>query len=72
MCNKAEMIFSIYLIYQLAQSWKKKPTEVFEILNSTKILDDYIIKHYDVLHTQGNLTLIEDLSEFVKEKGVQI
>lgn len=72
MCKKAEMQFSIFLIYQLAQSWHKTPIEVFKTLSQTKILDDYIIKHYDVLHTQGEKALVEEISDFVREKGIAV
>ena len=43
MCKKAEMQFSVFLIHQLAQNWKKTPREVYQTLDSTHILDDYII-----------------------------
>lgn len=72
MCNKAEMQFSVFLIHQLAQSWHKTPVEVFNTLSQTKILDDYIIKHYDVLHTQGEKALVEDITDFVREKGIAV
>lgn len=72
MCKKAELQFSIFLMYQLAENWQKTPCEVYKILNQTKILDDYIIKHYDVLHTQSSLSLIEDISDFAREKGIAI
>jgi hypothetical protein len=68
MCKKAEMQFSVFLIHQLAQNWQKTPREVYQTLDSTHILDDYIIKHYDVLHSMGEQSLIEDITEFVKEK----
>ena len=68
MCKKAEMQFSVFLIHQLAQSWHKTPQEVYHILDKTHILDNYIIKHYDVLHTMGEQSLIEDITDFVKEK----
>lgn len=48
------------------------PTKVYEILNSTGILDDYIIACYDVLHTQGKEYLVEDITEYVREKGVMV
>ena len=36
------------------------------------ILDDYIIRCYDVLHTQGKEYLVEDITEFVREKEVDV
>ena len=44
------------------------PAKVYKILNSTGILDNYIIKCYDVLHTQGKEYLVEDITDFVREK----
>lgn len=72
MCNKKELSFSIFMIYSLADKWKMSPAKVYKILNSTGILDDYIIKCYDVLHTQGKEYLVEDITDFVKEKGVNV
>ncbi len=46
--------------------------EVYEILNTTGILDNYIIKCYDVLHTLGKEYLVEDITEFVREKGIDV
>ena len=50
--REKELSFSIFMIYSLADKWKMFPAKVYIILNSTGILDDYIIKCYDVLHTQ--------------------
>lgn len=68
MLSLSELDFSVFLIHKLAEAWNKLPFEVYEVLNRTKILDDYIIECYDCLHTMGSLALIEDISGFVKEK----
>ena len=72
MCKERELTFSIYLLYSLAESWKKTPAAVYKILNATGILDNYIIAGYDMLHTQGKEYLVEDVTEFVREKGVNV
>lgn len=72
MCKKAEMEFSIFMIHQLAKKWHITPADVYCTLNKTKILDNYIIKYYDVLHTQGEMALVEDISDFVREKGIAV
>ncbi len=72
MCTKNELEFSLFVIYQLAGKWDKTPPEVYKILNETHILDNYIIACYDILHTLGAEYLAEDITEFTKEKGVQI
>ena len=72
MCREEELRFSIFVIYSLADKWKKTPADVYKILNSTGILDNYVISCYDVLHTQGKEYLVEDLTEHVKEKRISI
>ncbi len=72
MCKENELSFSIFIMYALAEKWKKTPVVVYHILNSTGILDNYIIKSYDILHTLGKEYLVEDITEFVREKGVNI
>ena len=72
MCKERELSFSIYMIYSLANKWNKSPVDVYKILNTTGILDDYIIACYDTLHTQGKEYLVEDITEYVREKGVCI
>ena len=72
MCKEKELSFSIFVLYSLAEKWKKTPAAVYKVLNSTGILDNYIIAGYDMLHTLGKEYLVEDITEFVKEKGVNV
>lgn len=70
MCKENELVFSIFILYSLADKWNKTPAVVYNILNSTGILDNYVIPGYDVLHTLGKEYLVEDITEYVREKGV--
>lgn len=63
-----ELDFYIFLLHSLAEEWKKTPAEVYQVLKTTGILDDYIIPCYDVLHTLGREYLVDDITEFVSEK----
>lgn len=72
MCKERELNFSIFMLYCLADKWKMTPAAVYKILNSTGILDNYIIPCYDVLHTQGKEYLVEDITEYAREKGVSV
>lgn len=62
--------FTIFIIHKLASAWKLSPGRVYGILNSSGILDNYIIKCYDVLHTLGAEAMVDDLSELARERGV--
>lgn len=66
MIEKKELTFVVFVLHALGQHWNMTTPEVYDILNSTGILDDYIIKCYDVLHTLGKEYLVEDITEFVR------
>lgn len=72
MSKKAELTFSIFILYSLAEKWNKAPAEVYQILNESGILDDYVIRCYDVLHTQGKEYLVEDITDYAREKGINV
>ena len=72
MLEKKELTFVVFILHALGQHWNMTTPEVYEILNTTGILDDYIIKCYDVLHTLGKEYLVEDITEFVREKGMDV
>lgn len=72
MLEKKKLTFVVFILHALGQHWNMTTPEVYEILNTTDILDDYIIKCYDVLHTLGKEYLVEDITEFVREKGIDV
>ena len=72
MLEKKKLTFVVFILHALGQHWNMTTPEVYEILNTTGILDDYIIKCYDVLHTLGKEYLVEDITEFVREKGMDV
>lgn len=72
MLEKKKLTFVVFILHALGQHWNMTTPEVYEILNTTGILDDYIIKCYDVLHTLGKEYLVEDITELVREKGIDV
>ena len=72
MLEKKKLTFVVFILHALGQHWNMTTPEVYEILNTTGILDGYIIKCYDVLHTLGKEYLVEDITEFVREKGIDV
>ena len=62
--------FTIFLIHKQANVWKVSPSKVYGMLNSSGILDNYIIKCYDVLHSLGAEAMVDDISELAREKGI--
>ena len=43
----------VFILYALGEHWNMTTPEVCEILNTTGILDDYIIKCYEVKKNKG-------------------
>lgn len=62
--------FVTYCISKLSQVLHLPQREVYRRLKVSGILDEYIIPSYDILHTFGSRYLMEDLTEYMKEKGV--
>ena len=62
--------FVTYCISKLAQALNMSHRNVYQRLKQSGILYDYIIPSYDVLHTFGSRYLVEDLTDYMKEKGV--
>ncbi len=62
--------FVTYCISKLAQVLKLSQREVYRRLKESGILDGYIIPSYDVLHTFSSRYLMEDLTDYMREKGV--
>ena len=72
MCSKQKMSYSVFVLNHVAKCWNVSTTKAYQILNDTHILDDYVIKCYDTLHTQGERSIVEDITELVREKGIAI
>ncbi len=68
--NEEVLRFVTYCISILAGHLKMSQQEVYRRLKSSGILYDYIVPSYDVLHTFGSRYLIEDLTGYMREKGV--
>lgn len=62
--------FVTYCISKLAQVLNLSQREVYRRLKESGILDGYIIPSYDVLHTFSSRYLVEDLTDYMREKGV--
>ena len=62
--------FVTYCISKLAQLLKMSQREVYRRLKQSGILYDYIVPSYDVLHTFSSRYLVQDLTDFMREKEV--
>lgn len=65
-----QLDFITYCVGNLADRLNMNASKVYKMLRSTDILNGYMIPCYDVLHTFSKEYLMEDLTDFMKEKGV--
>ena len=71
MNNERELEFAIFCIENIASFLKKDAQEVYRMLTEkSNILYEYIVPEYEMLQTQGKEYIINDIVEFMKEKGV--
>jgi hypothetical protein len=70
--TRPSLDFSVFLIHRLADKWGKPTPEVYRVLVDTDILDGYILPSYDTLHTLGTEYLVEDITDFARERGANL
>ena len=68
--DKKTLEFVTYCISKLSQVLKLPQREVYRRLKESRILYDYIVPSYDVLHTFSSRYLMDDLTDLMREKGV--
>lgn len=68
--DKNTLEFVAWLISKLADWLNLSQGDVYRRLKESGILYDYIVPSYDVLHTFGSRYLMDDITDFMKKKGV--
>ena len=69
--NKNELDFAIFCIENIAEKLNINGKILYDLLTKrSKILDEYIIPNYDSLHTQGKEYIVNDIIEYMNEKGL--
>lgn len=68
--DKKTLEFVTYCISKLSHFLKLPQREIYIRLYQSGILYDYIVPSYDVLHTFSSHYLIEDITDYMRQKGV--
>lgn len=68
--NKDTLEFATFCIGNLSRRLGLPQGEVYRRLVSSGILYGYIVPAYDTLHTFGKEYLMQDLTDYMREKGV--
>jgi len=71
--DKKEMEFSVFCVESVAERLGVTGDVVYEMLTrQSSVLNDYIVRHYDVLHTQGKEYIVDEIIDVMKLKGVAV
>lgn len=64
--------FIIYIINEIANCNECSTSRVYQVLDETGCIDNYLTPFYDVLHTMGSESVVDDVLEYVQSKGAVI
>ena len=70
--DKEVFSFVIYIIHACANRWNLSPSAVYRTMKQTDCVSGYLAPHYDVLHTQGTEYVVDDIREYLKNRGVTV
>jgi hypothetical protein len=69
--NTKELEFTVFCIENIAEHLGLTGDEVYKLLTEkSNILDNYIIPGWDTLHTQGKDYIVNDIVDYMREKGI--
>lgn len=69
--SNSQLTFVVFILNKYSLATNQPISEVYRHFDKLNILDDYLLKHYEVLHTLGENYLIEDLTELIFQKSLQ-
>lgn len=71
MSGQAEIIFMQTRLIRLAsEEWQMPVAKIIELFSKFNIWD-YIEKGYDIFHCEGDGAVLEDIMEYLANKGVR-
>lgn len=68
--DKKILNFTIFCVGNLAEHLKMNARDVYHKMQQADIISSYIVPCYEVLHSFPKEYIIEDLSTYMKKKGV--
>ena len=64
------MAFVVYIIHCCADRWGVSPAAVYRRLKESGCIDAYLVAHYGVLHTQSSAYVVDDVEQYLKNRGI--
>lgn len=70
--DKDVFSFIIYMIHACANRWNLSPAAVYRDMKRADCVSGYLARHYDILHTQGTDSVVEDIRTYLRNRGVSV
>lgn len=70
--DKNILEFVTFAIGSVAERLQKSPSEIYKIFRQSNVIAGYLVPAYDVLHTFGRQYLVDDVLDYLQEKGVKL
>lgn len=70
--NRDSMVFVVYMIHRCANQWGLSPAMVYKKLKESGCIESYLVPHYCVLHTQFSTYVLEDIEQYLKNRGIAV
>ena len=70
--TKDSMSFVVYMIHRCANQWGLSPAAVYRKLKESGCIEDYLVEYYDVLHTQSSAYVLNDIEQYLRNRGILI
>lgn len=70
--TKESFSFVVYMIHACANKWGKLPSEVYSLLSQSDCIDKFLVENFDILHTQSTNYIVEDIAEYLGNRGFKI
>lgn len=62
--------FVVYMIHACAQKWNMTPMQVYQIIEKKECVSKYLVPLYEILHTQSTEFVVNDIQEYMANRGV--
>ncbi|MDR1831108.1 MAG: DUF3791 domain-containing protein [Fusobacteriaceae bacterium] len=69
--NEDTLLFATFCISGIAEYLHIDDSDAYKLLTGKgNLLDDYILKYYDTLHTQSKEYVVEEVVDLLKKEGL--
>ena len=66
--NQESFAFVVYMIHQCALRWHVSPASAYERLYRSGCIGQYLVPHYEVLHTLSSRHVVEDIELYLSRR----